>query len=415
MADLNIILCPDCGKKIPVSEALTHQLEEKIKGDLNKQLKDIEKQRKLLEENQKSQKEEFEKLMRQKEDELKEQGRKFLLEQKQKLKEEAEKQARTEIQLEFEDLKKQNEENQKKLAESQKLELELRAERRKLEEAQKNLELDIQRKLDEEREKLSLNIQKDQEEKFKLQSLEYEKKLNDMQKALEEAQRKGNATSERFRGEVREIDIEANLLSTFGTDEIKEVPKGINGADIIQIVKDNFGKTYGKIVWESKRTKNFNQEWIKKLKDDVIRAEGNFAILVTQTLPEGVNRFDFINGVWVCDFSSYIQLANVLRMQLFELKRVEKMHDGKDQKMSLVYEYLTTDQFKNKIIAVVETFKMMHDQLEKEKRAFNKLWAEREMQIRRMTDGTVSIIGDLQGLMGNSLPTIEGIDLPYLE
>ncbi len=415
MTDLSVVICPDCGCEIPVTEALTHQLEEKIKGDFEKQLKEVEKQRKVLEEAQAKQGEEFEKRLKEREEELKEQGRKFLLEQKQKQREEVEKELQSKLDLEFEDLKKQNEENHKKLEESKKLELELRSERRKLEEATKNLELEMLRKLDEERETLSLKIQQEEAEKLKMKSQEYEKKLGDMQKALEDAQRKANATSERFRGEVLELDIEATLRNTFTQDEIKEVPKGILGADVIQTVRDNIGRNYGTIVWECKRTKSFNQEWITKLKDDVIRSGGNFAILVTQILPDGVKSFDSINGVWVTDFASYLQLANVLRMQLFELKRIEKLQDGKEQKMSVVYEYLTSDQFKNKIIAVVETFKMMQDQLEKEKRAYTKLWAEREMQIRRMTDGTLSIVGDLQGIMGNSLPKIEGVDLPFLE
>lgn len=415
MADLSVIICPDCGKEIPVSEALTHQLEEKIKGDFSKQLKDLEKQKAELLSSQQKQKEELELRLKEKEEELTEKSRKFLLEQKEKLKAETEKEVKTQLSLEMDDLRKQNEENQKKLEDSKKLELELRSERRKLEEAQKNLELEMLRKLDEERESLSLKIREDEAQKMKLQTLEYEKKLQDMQKALEDAQRKANATSERFRGEVKELDIESQLREVFSDDEIKEVPKGINGADIIQNVRDFSAKSYGKIVWEIKRTKTFNQEWITKLKDDVIRVEGNFAILVTQSLPEGIKSFDQVNGVWITDFSSYLQLANVLRLQLFELKRVEKMQEGKDQKSELVYKYLTSDQFKNKIIAVVETFKSMHDQLEKEKRAFTKIWSEREMQIRRMTDGTVSIVGDLQGLMGNSLPKIEGVDLPYLE
>ena len=414
MHDLNSIICPDCGKEIPVTEALTHQLEEKIKSNFDKQSKELEKQKKEFLASQKKLEEQNELRLKEKEEELTEKSRKFLVEQKEKLKAETEKEIKSQLSLEMDDLRKQNEENQKKLEDSKKLELELRSERRKLEEAQKNLELDMIRKLDEEREKLSLKIQNEEAEKLKLQGLEYEKKLSDMQKALEDAQRKANATSERFRGEVRELDIEATLRETFITDEIKEVPKGILGADVIQTVKDGT-RSYGKIIWEVKRTKIFNQDWINKLKDDVIRADGNFAILVTQVLPDGVKSFDSINGVWVTNFASYLQLANVLRMQLFELKRVEKLQEGKDQKMSVVYEYLTSDQFKNKIIAVVETFKAMHEQLEKEKRAFTKIWAEREMQIRRMTDGTISIVGDLQGMMGNSLPKIEGVDLPYLE
>lgn len=404
MSDLDFITCPDCGKKIPVSEALTHQIKEKM---------DIEYQEKL--EALKDQEEESKKALQKKEEELAEKMRLDLIEQRKKAKEEAIKEAKEQLNLEVEDLKKQNEENKTKLEEAKKLEIDLRTERRKLEEAQKNLELDMLRKLDEERESLSLKIQKEEAEKMKLQTLEYEKKLTDMQKALEEAQRKGAATSERFRGEIRELDLEEALKTAFPNDEIKEVPKGILGADVLQIVRDGIGKEFGTIVWESKRTKSFNEDWVTKLKDDVIRASGNFAILVTQVLPEGIDSFNFRNGIWVCDFTSYIQLASVLRMNLFEIKRIEKLNDGKDQKMSMIYEYLSSDQFKNKIIAVVESYRTMQEQLEREKRAFTKIWSEREMQLKRMTDGTLSVLGDMQGIMGNSLPKIEGLDLPFLE
>jgi len=415
MSDLDFITCPDCGKKIPVSEALTHQIKEKFESELKEKLESLNHEKQKLSESLKLKEQELQVELSKKELELKEKLRADLIEQRKKLKEDLTKEAKAQVELELEDLKKQNEENTKRLEEAKKFELELRSEKRELEEKRKSFELEMQRKLDEEREKLSLKIQEDLNSKFKIQTLEYEKKLTDMQKALEEAQRKGSATSERFRGEIKELDVEQSLKEYFIFDEIMEVPKGISGADILQVVKDGAGRVFGKIVWECKRTKIFNEEWITKLKDDVIRVDGNFAILVTQILPEGIKAFDFRNGVWITDFDSYLQLVSVLRMNLFEIKRIEKLSEGKDQKMSMIYEYLSSDQFKNKIVAVVESYKMMQDQLEKEKRAFTKIWSAREMQIRRMTDGTLSILGDMQGIMGNSLPKITGVDLPGLE
>lgn len=271
------------------------------------------------------------------------------------------------------------------------------------------------RKVDEEREKLAIKIQNELSEQYKLKSLEYEKKLSDMQKLLDDAQRKASATSERFKGEILELNLESELKKYFPNDEIQEVPKGILGADVIQIVRDVNGRICGKIIWESKRTKAFSQEWITKLKDDVIRADGNFAILISQTLPVDIKSFDFRDGVWITDFTSYLQLVNVLRMNLFELKRVEKLNDGKDIKMSQLYKYFSSDQFKNKMVAVLESYKTMQEQLDKEKRAFARIWADREMQIKRMSEGTISIIGDMQGIMGNSFPKITGTELPFLD
>lgn len=411
MAEIDFILCPDCGKEIPLSEALTHQLKEQLDSEVTKKIKQIDEEKKKLQLQLASKEKEIEGKLKQKEEELTEKARQYLLEQSKKQKEELEKQAKVEFAVELEDLKKQNEENQNKIKEAQKLEIELRAERRKVEEEKKNIELEMMRRMDIEREQLQKSMQEKFLEEFKIKTAEYEKKMADMQKAVEDAQRKGSATSERFRGEILELSIEQDLRNLFPSDEIQEVPKGINGADIVQNVKDNQGRVAGIILWEIKRTKIFNQEWISKLKEDVIRAKANIPIIVTQTLPEEIKSFGEINGVWICDFMSYQQLVFVLRKQLFEVKRVEKLYQGKDQKASQIYDYLASDQFKNKIISIVESFKSMQEQLDKEKRAFTKIWAEREMQIKKMTEGTITIIGDMQGIMGGSLPKIEGIDL----
>jgi hypothetical protein len=415
MSDLNFITCPDCKCQIPISEALSHQVEERLQSEFNEKIKDLEIEKKKILDAQKNAEKAFEERLEKEKAALTEKSRQYLVEQKEKMKDEVAKEARERVSLEMDDLKKQNEESRKRLEEQQKMELQLRQERRELEEKQKNMELDLVRRLDEEKQKMSLKIQEDMTERFKMQQLESEKKLSDMQKALEDAQRKASATSERFRGEVQELELEVALRSAFIYDEIREVPKGVNGADVIQEIKDSNGRSIGTIVWECKRTKAFNEDWVSKLKEDVIRVKGNIPVLVTQTLPEDIKTFGWRSGVWVTDFSSFIELATVLRLNLQDLRRVEKLNDGRDSKMSHVYNYLSSDEFRNKIVQIVETFKMMQDQLAQEKRAFQKQWAAREMQLGRMMEGTVSVVGDLQGIMGSSLPTIEGMDLPGLE
>lgn len=426
MADINILTCPDCGCTIPITEALSHQLEEKIKHDFEEKLTTLEQEKKRILEEQAKIKEETEFAFKKKEQELLEKSRDYLTKQQEKLqqefiskeakiKEDLLRESREKVSVELEDLKRQNEENRKRLEEQQKLELQLRQERREIEEKQKNMELDMMRRLDEEKQKMNLKLQEELGSKYKIQQLEYEKKLSDMQKALEDAQRKASASSERFRGEVQELNLEEVLRSNFIYDEIKEVPKGVLGADVLQEVRDNLGRSCGVIVWECKRTKAFNEDWITKLKDDVIRAKGNVAVLVTQTLPDDIKTFGYKNGVWVTDFNSYLELIMVLRMNMMELRRVEKLNEGKGEKMALVYNYLSSDEFRNKIVSLVETFKMMQDQLTQEKRAFQKQWSERERQLERMVGSTFSIVGDLQGVMGSSLPKIDGMDLPGLD
>jgi hypothetical protein len=415
MSEIQFIVCPECGTEIPISEALTRQIRQQFENELQKKLEDLNRQKAdlsvKLEEKEKS----INEILQRKEKELREKFDQELLDIQKKLKSELEKQARANIELELEDVKRQNQEYLEQMQAARKLELELRSERRKVEEEKRNIELALARRLDEEREKLIASVQKEFQERMRLQSLEYEKKLLDMQKAIEEAQRKANTKSERLIGELQEIDLEQRIREFFPYDEIQEVPKGTMGADIIQIVKDKTGRVYGKIVWESKRTKTFNYDWISKLKDDVIKAQGNFGILVTYTLPDEIQSFDLKDGVWITNFDNCLQLANVLRMNLFEIKRIERLLEGKEAKMSQIYHYLSSDLFRNKIISVLESYKSMQLQLDKEKKAYMKIWAEREMQIKRMTEGTLSILGDMQGIMGNALPKINDIELPYLE
>ncbi len=415
MSEIQFIVCPECRTKIPISEALTQQIRQQFENELQKKLEDLNRQKAELSVKLEEKEKLLHETVKRKEKELREKFDRELLDIQKKLKVELEKQARANIEVELEDLKRQNQEYLEQLQAAQKVELELRSERRKIEEEKRNIELALARRLDEEREKLIASVQKEFQERIRLQSLEYEKKLSDMQKALEEAQRKATTKSERFVGELQEIDLEQRMREFFPYDEIQEVPKGTMGADIIQIVKDKTGRVYGKIVWESKRTKTFNYDWISKLKDDVIKAQGNFGILVTYTLPDEIQSFDLKDGVWITNFDNCLQLANVLRMNLFEIKRIERLLEGKEAKMSQIYNYLSSDIFRNKIISVLESYRSMQLQLDKEKKAYMKIWAEREMQIKRMTEGTLSILGDMQGIMGNALPKINDIELPYLD
>ncbi|MFW5720654.1 MAG: DUF2130 domain-containing protein [Candidatus Dojkabacteria bacterium] len=414
MSDLNYITCPKCGHRVPINEALSHQVEEKYKVEYELKLKEIDDERQKIETLKVESESRIQKALEEREQELLEKSRRHLQEQQQKLREQLEQEARERLTVEFEDLMRQNEEKEKQLREARDLELSLREERRKLEEKEKNFEMEMIRKMDEERKKIEANIEAQTSDKYRMKELEHVKQVQDLQKALEEAQRKAAGGSVQVRGEVQELDLEALLKTNFIYDEIKEVPKGITGADVMQIVRDEFGQTCGMILWESKHTKSFSEKWLTKLKDDLVKAKGKIAVLVTETLPEDITTFGFRNGVWVTGFESVLELTLVLRMNLIELKRFEKLNEGREEKMNFVYKYLSSDDFRNKIVSVVETFKMMQDQLDQEKRAFQKQWSTREMQIRRMTEGTVSIIGDLQGIMGGAMPRIEGVDMPGL-
>jgi hypothetical protein len=198
----------------------------------------------------------------------------------------------------------------------------------------------------------------------------------------------------------------------FPSDQFLPVPKGVNGADIIQKVVDKYGQICGTIVWETKRAKNWVDGWVPKLKDDQRNQKAEIAVLVTMMLPKEIKNFSVKDGVWVSDFGSVIGLATALRSGLINVSAVKQASVGKNEKMEFLYNYLSGIEFKQKIEAIVESFTAMKSDLEREKRAMTKIWETRDKQISRVVDNTVKMYGDLTGLMGKALPKIDLLELP---
>lgn len=285
-----------------------------------------------------------------------------------------------------------------KLKEANDKELEIRREKNRLEDEKKNFELEKQRQLDEARKSIEEEASKKATEAEKYKIAQLEKKISDANKANEELKRKLEQGSQQTQGEVLELELEEMLKAEFPTDEILPVPKGVNGADIIQKVYDRSGRFCGQIIWESKKTKNWTEGWITKLKDDQRAIKAELAVIVSIVLPEGVTGFDVRDGVWVCDIKLAIALALVLRKNLEAITIEKSMAKGKDAKMEIIYSYLTGVEFKQRVEAIVEGFSSMKSGLEKEKLAYQKIWAEREKQIEKVINNTVGMYGDLSGL-----------------
>jgi len=274
----------------------------------------------------------------------------------------------------------------------------LRVERQNLETEKKEFELKIQRQLDEERQKIQEAAGKKAAEAEQYKIAQLEKKISDANKANEELKRKLEQGSQQTQGEVLELELEELLKAEFPADEILPVPKGVNGADIIQKVYNSSGHLCGQIVWESKKTKNWTEGWVAKLKDDQRTNKAEVAVIVSGVLPDGVKTFKFHNGVWVCDIKLAIALATALRASLEAVNREKKMAEGKDAKMEIIYTYLTGVEFRQRVEAIVEAFSNMKNGLDKEKLAYQKIWNEREKQIQKVIDNTVGMYGDLSGL-----------------
>lgn len=267
-------------------------------------------------------------------------------------------------------------------------------------------ELEMQKKLQAAEEAMTEKIRKQAEDEQRLKIAEKDKQLADVMKANEELRRKLQQGSQQTQGEVLELELEESLRSAFVHDEINEVPKGIRGADVVQKVRDQQGRAAGTMVWESKNTKAFSPGWISKLKEDQRALTADVAILITSTMPDGIKHFGYMDGVWVTDWESVIGLATALRFNLLSLGRARRAAVGKEEKMEILYSYLSGTEFRQRVEAIVEGFNGMQQELETEKRWFARKWAKQEKQIRLVMDNTQGMYGDLQGMMGASLPEI---------
>ncbi len=405
------IICPNCNAEIEITEAISSQLEMKIRrefeAELNEKKKQIEAERKNIE----KQKQQLDELK----NDIDQQVQKRIQEEKKELLKQAREQAKEDLQLELKDQQERLNELQDQLKLAKKNELELRKKERELQEKTEALELEIERKLAQERDKIRKEAQEKVSEEYKLKEAEKDKKIKDLLEQIEAMKRRAEQGSQQLQGEILELELERMLANTFTDDIIAPVPKGIKGADVIQTVKNAQGQSCGIILWESKRTKVWTDKWLGKFREDQRRAKANFAVLVTTALPKNVKTFDNIDGVWVCHWSCAVQLASVLRMSLLETAKIQLALAGKQGKMEQVYDYLTSPEFRHRVTGILEPVLIMKDDFEKEKRAIQKQWAKREKQLEQIIATAANMYGDFQGIIGGTLPEIKEINLLQLE
>jgi hypothetical protein len=235
-----------------------------------------------------------------------------------------------------------------------------------------------------------------------------------MHQKIEELKQKAEQGSQQLQGEVLELELENLLRAKFPFDTIEPVPKGEFGGDTLQRVVSPSGLMSGTILWESKRTKNWSNAWLVKLREDQRTAKAEISVLVSQALPEGVETFDVIDGVWVTHPRSILPVATILRHTLLQVSTARLVNEGQQTKAEMVYQYLTGPRFRQRVEAIVEAFTCMQEDLDKERKAIMKQWAKRDEQIERVMGATVGMYGDLQGIAGKSMQEIEGLDLNAL-
>ncbi|HRN86690.1 MAG TPA: DUF2130 domain-containing protein [Candidatus Dojkabacteria bacterium] len=392
------IKCEQCGNVIEITDAIRKELEAKV-----------------LQETQAKHDAEI-KALKEKQEQLEEQKQKEIEQVKQEISESAKKDAIEKVRKEYDtkinSTKEESEEREKQNQELQKQVSDLIKQLRESKDTEGKLKIQFEKQLLEEQDNIKQGAKKEAQEELSLQIAQKDKMLEDLKKQLQEAQRKAQQGSQQLQGEVQELALEDQLKQAFIYDEVSEVPKGINGADVIQTVRTNFGTSCGTIVWESKNTKAWSQQWVAKLKEDTRTLKADISVLVSSVLPEGIQSFAQIDGVWVCDMKSAIPLAFALRERIIAVRNIQEANKGKATKAEVVYNYLISNDFKQRIEVWIEYFKSRKEELDIEKRYFMKKWDKEDKNIMKVLHNTAGMYGDLQGLIGTALPKVQYLELP---
>ena len=302
-----------------------------------------------------------------------------------------------------------------KLAEAQKAQAELIRKQRELDDARRELELTVEKRVQDGLTEVRAQAKKEAEDGLKLKVMEKDQTIASMQQKIEELKQKAEQGSQQLQGEVQELELENLLRAKFPFDTIEPVPKGEFGGDALQRVVSQGGQPSGTILWESKRTRNWSDGWLAKLREDQRAAKAEIAVLVSQALPKGVDAFDVIDGIWITSPRAALPVATVLRHSLLQVSMARQISEGQQTKTEMVYQYLTGPRFRHRVEAIVEAFSSMQEDLDKERKVIMKQWAKREEQIERVMGATVGMYGDLQGIAGKSLQEIEGLEFQALE
>jgi len=398
---INNIKCPNCGHEFEPNDAIRDQ----VKKELNSKAEEWKKEK---DEEFKKKEAAYAKQLSEKDHEL---AQKLAAEKEaitKKLKDQLQQSIAADYNNQITMLQQSVAENKNKLEESRKKELEFLQKEQLLKNKEAEMEITIQKKMLEERELLKTQLQKEEQEKnnlkeqeFQLRTRELEKQIEDQKKLVDEMKRKAEQGSMQLQGEVQELILEELLRNTFPFDKVQEVGKGVRGADCIQTVRNQFGIETGKIIYESKRTKDFSNEWIEKLKADMRTLGADVAIIVTQTLPKDMQQFGEKDGVYICTYIEVRSVALLLRNTILKLFDAKKSQENKGDKMVMLYDYLTNNEFNEQWKAIREGFMSMKLSIQRERDAMEKLWKAREKQLEKVLLNAAHIRGSIEGIAGS--------------
>ena len=415
------IICPNCQTEIKLTESLAGPLLASTRQQFEKQLAQKDSDIALREQTMREKEKALTEAKRDLEDQVADQVASQLKTERARVAAEESKKAKLASANELEGKVRELTELQDvlktqdiKLAEAQNAQAELIKKQRELDDAKRELELTIEKRVQDGLTEVRTQAKRDAEDGMRLKVAEKDQTISSMQQKIEELKQKAEQGSQQLQGEVQELELENILRAKFPYDLIEPVPKGEFGGDALQRVNSPSGSPSGSILWEFKRTKNWSDGWLSKLREDQRRAKAEVCVLVSQVLPKGVETFDLVDGVWVTTARTALPVAMMLRQGLLQVSQTRALSEGQHTKTEMVYQYLTGPRFKQRVEAIVEAFSTMQEDLDKERKVIMKQWAKRQEQIERVMGATVGMYGDLQGIAGKSLQEIEGLELSAL-
>jgi len=415
------IICPNCGTEIRLTESLAAPLIAATRKQFEQQLSQKDADIAKREQGIRDKENQIAEAKRTLDEQVADQVAAQLKSERTRVIEEESKKARLAAAAELESKARELTELQEvlkvrnaKLAEAQQAQAELIKKQRELDDAKRELELTVEKRVQEGLTEVRTRAKREAEDGLKLKVMEKDQTIASMQQKIEELKQKAEQGSQQLQGEVQELELENLLRAKFPFDSIEPVPKGEFGGDVLQRVVSPGGQPSGTILWEAKRTKNWSDSWLAKLREDQRTAKAEVSVLVSQALPKGVEAFDVVDGVWVTSPRAALPVATILRHTLVQVSMARQTSEGQQTKTEMVYQYLTGPRFRHRVEAIVEAFSTMQEDLDKERKVIMKQWAKREEQIERVMGATVGMYGDLQGIAGQSLQEIEGLELQAL-
>ncbi|WP_306642369.1 DUF2130 domain-containing protein [Sanyastnella coralliicola] len=401
------IKCPECNHKFDVEHAISSELEKSIREELAAKNLKQKKELEAKEQNLQRKFKEIEKAKASQDQIINEK----LAEEKKRLRSELEVEVKKANEESTADLLKKISDQADEMTKLKRDKISFEQQVQDLKKKEEEMDLEIKEKVLAESKRIQEETKKAEQQKHHLDLKQKDELVNTLKEQIIDLQRKAEQGSMQSQGEILELEVERLLVNLYPSDSVEEIKKGANGADCVLSVNNSFGKSAGKIAFETKRTKSFSSTWIEKLKSDMRIHRADIGVIVTEAMPDGMEGFGLVDGIWVCKFSEVEGLSRVLRHSILKVYEVQEANEGRGEKMQVLYSYLISEEFKQQMEAIVRGFVNMKSALETEKRSMKRIWKQREKELELIIDGATEMHGSIRAIAGNSVAPIQELEL----